>query len=59
MFKFRVSEMPFPGFGGSLTEFCWSENSVLVCRNLQFSVLICRNLQFVYNLVVLNGRRRI
>jgi hypothetical protein len=37
----------FLDFGEDLTEFCWSENSVLVCRNLQF----------VYNLVVLNGRK--
>jgi hypothetical protein len=36
-------------FGDVLTEFRCSEKSVLVCRNLQFA----------YNLVVLNGRRRI
>ena len=35
----------FLNFGEVLTEFRWSENSVLVCRNLQFA----------YNLVVLNG----
>ena len=39
----------FLDFGEVLTEFRWSENSVLVCRNLQFA----------YSLVVLNGRRRI
>jgi hypothetical protein len=39
----------FLEFGEVLTEFRWSENSVLVCRNLQFA----------YNLVVLNGRRRL
>jgi hypothetical protein len=59
IFKFRVLKCHFLDFGEDLTEFCWSENSVLVCRNLQFSVLVCRNLQFVYSLVVLNGRRRI
>ena len=47
----------FLDFGEDLTEFCWSENSVLVCRNLQFNVLVCRNLQFAYNLGVRNGRR--
>jgi hypothetical protein len=40
IFKFRVSEMPFPGLWGSFD-------------------IVCRNLQFAYNLVVLNGRRRI
>jgi hypothetical protein len=39
----------FLDFGDVLTEFWWSENSVLVRRNLQFA----------YNLVVLNARRRI
>jgi hypothetical protein len=33
----------FLDFGEDLTEFCWSENSVLVCRNLQFSILVCRS----------------
>jgi hypothetical protein len=39
----------FLDFGKVLTEFWWSENSVLICRNLQYTC----------NFVVLNGRRRI
>jgi hypothetical protein len=41
--------MPFPGLWGSF-------DRVLMVRN---SILVCRNLQFAYNLVVLNGPRRI
>ena len=47
IFKFIVPEMPFPGLWESFD------------RILMVSVLVCRNLQFVYNLVVLNERRRI
>jgi hypothetical protein len=39
--------MPFPGLRGRFDRILMSENSVLVCRNLQF----------VYNLEVLNGQK--
>jgi hypothetical protein len=35
--KFRVSEMSFPGLWGRFDRILMSENSILVCRNLQFS----------------------
>jgi hypothetical protein len=49
MFNLKSLKCHFLDVGEVLTELLWSENSVLVCRNLQFA----------YNLVVLNGRRRI
>jgi hypothetical protein len=45
IFKFRVSEMPFPGLWGRF-------GRILMVRKQRFSTEI-------YNSVVLNGRRRI
>ena len=43
IFKFRVSEMPFPGLWGSF-------DRMRMVRKKRFTVLVCRNLQFAYNL---------